>query len=508
MASQPVGPWSKLVSAATLGTARSAPPAQAVWPPGVSPLPAQSPETTLLRAALTSYLWQVAGSRTAPGAKPAGATPPPPERPLVSEAAAWRLARLLTGVNRQLVPEWLALAEKARRVLPAHWLPTALEALTDEERDRFASVLGRQAVWLAGLNPKWMLCPSDAQPSEARWTDGTLEERRAELLRMRMQDPDRGRAWLEQTWPTDSPEARAELARVLLSGLSLKDEEFLERALDDKRKEVRAVAAECLTRLPGSGHAKRNRERLEALIVRAGKHSRRKLSLAIETPASLNPLAVRDGIETKRPSGMQLGERAYWLWQMVARAPPQHWTERFDCEAGPFLDAIEATDYGTELLGAFTAAARVHPHIEWTRALCQRWLAMDGEVHGRNAALAGLVASLAAEHHEELLKQVLRRGGGYDCGLLLALLNAQEIAWSAPATALAMTGLTQVTESQAWILRNVLQSWAPRADLDAASTALAEMRAQLTDDSSWHKNIEGMAEILDFRAAMRKELLE
>ena len=50
---------------------------------------------------------------------------------------------------------------------------------------------------------------------------------------------------------------RASLLAVLAPGLSLDDEEFLETALDDRAGEVREVARQLLSRLPGSAFRRR-----------------------------------------------------------------------------------------------------------------------------------------------------------------------------------------------------------------------------------------------------------
>jgi hypothetical protein len=479
-------------------------------------MPAQSTEKTLLRAALTTYLWELAGSRAAPGARPEKAVAPPPGQALVSEASAWRLAGMFGGTHRELVPEWFALAAQGRRVLPAHWLPTALNALSQEERSRFAAVLGPQALWLAQMNPGWSVRASDVEPSEERWGHGTLKERTAELRALRKQDPDRARAWLEQAWSTEPPEARAELARVLLTGLTARDEGFLERMLDDRRKEVRVAAVECLARLPQSAHARRNEQRLEQLISAepAARSKRsRKLTLRISTPEELDKTALRDGIEAKRagasPAKLPMGERAYWLWQMVAWVPPRCWLQRFGCDVPTFLDAVSATDYGEELLGAFTAAAERSPDIDWIRALCQRWLASSSDVHSglRGTALAALIGALGPGQQEPVLNEVLSAVGAGYLELLHAVLEAPDISWSARNTALAVERVRTEAALPSFLPQTVLASWVVRADVPEASVALADLRARLPDNSSLRRLIELMMQTIDFRAAMRKELL-
>lgn len=498
------GPWSTLVSAATLGAARTTAAEQALWPPGVQPMPAPCPSATLLRAAVTTYLWQVAGARAAPGERPQIDPAPPPGQPLVCEAAAWRLCRILTGRHRDLASEWFALA--AGRVLPAHWLPTVLPALSPQERTRFAAVLGPQALWLARQNPAWSIPVEDAEPSEERWINGTLQERCAELLALRRRDPDRGRAWLEQTWSTDPPGHRAALGQALLEGLSLKDENLLERMLDDRRKEVRLVAVSCLERLPGSQHARRNLQRLDALlVVEQSKRGRRKLRLRLHLPTSLDKSARRDGIDAHDSGLGPVAQRVSWVYHMISRTRLQHWTERFACDVPSFLDAMEDTVHGPDMLAAFTHAARCYCDPDWARALMQRWLTLEGGSDGcRSIGLRDVLIALEPGQREAVLQDLLRRIDAERFHLLQEVLSASELTWSAPSTALVIAALLRTQAPSSW--RSWLGAWALRADVPEASERIQEA-LQGAPGEDLRRRLEEINEVLELRAAMRKELL-
>jgi hypothetical protein len=229
--------WSSIISLATLGTHRAQTSPDKVWPSQDLPLPAGTTERTLLRAAAVSYLSQISGRRIACGSVPAEEPAPTLEDKVISENAAWRLARMLNGEHRNLVPEWFALAARGRWVLPPHWLPVVLDRLQVHERASASPALGQRALWLANRNPEWKASGAAHEPSEERWANGTLAERREDLAAMRAIDPARARTWLEGTWQTDPPDARAAFLETILHapGLSDSDEPFLESALDDKR---------------------------------------------------------------------------------------------------------------------------------------------------------------------------------------------------------------------------------------------------------------------------------
>src|SRR4051794_29637472 len=115
--------WDRLISAATLGTSRAPVALQDVWPHQSVAHEVDSAERAFLRAAAATYLWDLAGKRAGINTRPPLRRPAPPAEPHVDEAAAWRLARMITGEHRDLIPEWLDLAAAQQLTVPLHWLP-------------------------------------------------------------------------------------------------------------------------------------------------------------------------------------------------------------------------------------------------------------------------------------------------------------------------------------------------------------------------------------------------
>src|SRR5262249_12355633 len=139
-------------------------------------------------------------------------------------------------------------------------------------------------------------------------------------------------------------------------------------------------AVECLARLPASAHALRNLERVEPLLTFEpppsglfGKLKKRRL--LVELPATLDKAAVRDGIEASPPASRKIGERTWWLVQMVALVPPSHWAKRFERDARAIIEAVAETEFGNELLAALAEAASRQGDEAWLRALLQHFLA-------------------------------------------------------------------------------------------------------------------------------------
>src|SRR5947207_12071158 len=250
--------WSEVLATALVGTARSGGDAEA-----------------LLDTVAGQALRRRAGMALVPAVplpEPAPVDPAPP----VGPDAAARVDTLLAldSASRDAVPvrdmaarlellaEWLAAA--AGRRLPPELTPALLDAArrNRELRPLVAEVAGPLAGWLAAQRPEWSFAATGApEPSTVDaadvWELGSIRGRVGYLRRLRRRDPARGRGRLAAAWDAETPDDRAALLGALEAGLGPDDEALLERVLDDRRQVVRAVAADLLARLPGSGYARR-----------------------------------------------------------------------------------------------------------------------------------------------------------------------------------------------------------------------------------------------------------
>ncbi|PWS44049.1 hypothetical protein DKT74_13390, partial [Streptomyces sp. ZEA17I] len=149
-------------------------------------------------------------------------------------------------------------------------------------------------LWLAALNPEWKFAlrgsaagaptPDTGDPEAVRrlWEEGLFAERVALLDAVRAQDPAAALALLTTTWSTERAEDRLMFLDALRAGLGAGDEEFLEQALTDRSRNVRATAAELLSALPSSAFAGRMAARAASCVHpdRTGAG----LSIAVEAP--------------------------------------------------------------------------------------------------------------------------------------------------------------------------------------------------------------------------------
>jgi hypothetical protein len=356
--------WDELVSTALVGTERRQLPGGA---DGWS-RPAGDPEATLLDRAAIEVARRRAG-RTAGRAEPL-----PPARdehlPRVGRAAAQRLARMLGGDHATLLPEWLdAVAARGLRA-PEHLLPDLLQRGRSERsaRPAIAAVAGARGTWLARLNPEWayLLAEAGDQPLDRGvWELGGSAERRGWLASLRARDPDTARQALAATWPSEALPDRLAFLWSLQEGLSPADEPFLEAALDDRRREVRLAAADLLGRLPGSALSRRMARRALACLRR---QRLPRDELVVEPLTECDREMERDGVQRRPPGGT--GERAWWLIQLVARAPLDTWIGWLG-ETPAEVVGLACHDWGPVVQEGWVRAAIAQRDPRWAAALAE-----------------------------------------------------------------------------------------------------------------------------------------
>ncbi|MEU3104272.1 DUF5691 domain-containing protein [Streptomyces griseoflavus] len=379
------GDWEELVTTAVLGTDRRA-------PAGVGP--GRQAAAVLLDAAAAATVRRRAGLRPAPAAERPGSAPED-RRPALPPAAARRLAMLLadrpgaSGTGRrgtapdlmELLPQWLAVANARGFAPPPALLPALLDAARGRTDLRPSALrfAGPRALWLARLNPDWRFAlrsaPGGGTSVPARhdtegirrlWQEGLFAERVAVLGALRSREPAAARDLLASTWATERAEDRLMFLDSLRTGLGPDDEPFLEQALADRSRNVRATAAELLSALPGSALARRMAVRAGACV--AVDRTRDTPVIVVEAPHECDAHMERDGVVAKAPAGR--GERSWWFGQLAESAPLGSWSRRLGGRTPREIVALPvADDWRSELHAAWCRAAVRQRDPAWSRAL-------------------------------------------------------------------------------------------------------------------------------------------
>ncbi|MFD1661588.1 DUF5691 domain-containing protein [Streptomyces caeni] len=525
-------PWEELVTVALLGTDRRTPP----WLPTGRKAP-----TALLDLAAVETVRRRAGLNPAPaGPRPAPAAADP--RPPLPPAATRRLAMLLSdrpgtggGGRRgtapdlmELLPQWLSLANELGFAAPPHMLPALLDAARGRTDLRPAALAfaGPRALWLARLNPDWRFAlrsvpgggselpfPEETDRVQRLWQEGLFAERVALLAALRSRQPALARALLATTWTTERAEDRLMFLDSLRTGLEAADESFLEEALSDRSRNVRATAAELLSALPDSALAGRMATRAAACV--AVDRTQGEPTIVVEAPHECDPDMERDGVVPKPPAGR--GERSWWLGQLVEAAPLGSWTARLGGRTPEEIVALPvADDWQGELHAAWCRAAVRQGDPRWARALLGPPSAPEAGGPGAVslAERAKLLSTLGPEERAEWVAGFIATHGLSEA---FQLLGVCAVPWSAALGRSVVDALDIARDagSYPWSFSGVM-GLAERC-LDPAEASRLEALTAIPDETEdtspgaggyWAEAFQRLTTTLRLRATMQEELRE
>ena len=259
--------------------------------------------------------------------------------------------------------------------LPVHVLPLALDLgrRSLALRSALLPILGNRGLWLAAQRDDWRYAAGvgTESPGEAIWTDGSIEQRRAFLARERAGNPQAARERLTQALAELSAKERADLVTVLANELTLDDEPLLDALRADRSKEVRVEALRLLLRLPEAAHPQRAMARMAALIQKERVMLRQRW--VVEAPAAMGDDWTVDNLDAPRPQHESLGDRAWWLYQLVRQVPLSWWTEHTGMDAGELLKWAQGTDWHEALVRAWRDVLMVTSDPAWCEAFLSQW---------------------------------------------------------------------------------------------------------------------------------------
>lgn len=544
--------WEELVTSALLGTDRRAPKGlgttagtggRALGGADASSAGAESTgegrARALLDAAALHTVRRRAGLRPGPAATPPEPAPDDPRGPL-PEAARRRLDQLLAGraapspaAGRrgaapdlaELLPQWLALANDLGYKASPATLPALLDAARarTDLRPQALRLAGPRGLWLARLNPEWRFAlrgtgaagrlpdPEDTEAVGVLWDEGLFAERVALLAAVRTGDPAAGLALLASTWSTERAEDRLMFLDSLRTGLSDADEEFLEAALADRSRNVRATAAELLSALPASALAGRMAGRAATCV--GLDRTAASPTISVEAPHECDAAMQRDGLVPTPPAGR--GERSWWLGQLVEAAPLSSWPARFGDRVPEEIVALPvADDWQGELHAAWCRAAVRQRDAAWSRALLGAPATPPATGPGTSslAERAQLLATLPADERARWVASFVAAHGLSEA---FQLLGVCAVPWAEPLGAAVIDALDIARDagSYPWSFSGVMglaeRCLAPEAarQLDSL-TALPDEGQDASPGAGgyWSEAFQRLVSTLRLRAAMRAEL--
>ncbi|MEU1871863.1 MULTISPECIES: DUF5691 domain-containing protein [unclassified Streptomyces] len=524
------GVWEELVTAALLGTDRRT-------PPGVERGPGAA--AALLDAAAAETVRRRAGLRPARAARRPDPAPEDP-RPPLPEAATRRLTMLLTDRPgtagggrrgsapdlRELLPQWLATVNARGFAAPPQVLPALLDAARGRTDLRPAALkfAGPRALWLARLNPDWRFAlratpgggsapPGADAAGRARrlWDEGLFAERVALLASLRARDPAGARELLASTWATERAEDRLMFLDSLRTGLEAADEPFLEQALADRSRNVRATAAELLSALPHSALAARMAARAATCV--SLDRTLAPPAITVEAPHECDTGMERDGVVAKPPAGR--GERSWWFGQLVEATPLATWPARLGGRTAEEIVALPVSDgWQSELHAAWCRAAVRQRDGIWARALLGAPTAPEAGGPGAVslAERAKLLGTLGPGERAEWVAGFIATHGLSEAFQLLGMCG---VPWATPLGRAVVDALNIARDagSYPWSFSGVM-GLAERC-LDPAEAGRLDGLLAIPDESEdaspgagwyWAEAFQRLVTTLRLRAAMTEEL--
>lgn len=546
----PTPALAELVSVALLGTARRSADGVQLDAAVATAVPqhAGEPATRLLHTAALQDLYLRGGQLARTASKPAPAVDDP--RPLLPRPAADRLSRLLADKS-PFLPEWFAAAAPFDFRLPDVLCVQALSAASDSAmRAPLLRLTGRRGRWLAARNPAWTKlvdefpgatstsrteAPGENRPlthtaddgSEAVthldssadtgtdagvaqdvWLFGTSGERKDWFARTRRADPSAALAVLTAAWPKESGPVKAELLALLADGLSSADEALLERALDDRRGDVRRTATTLLNQLPDAAFG----QRMAALVaswIRVADDG----TVDVTVPAELDAQARRDGITDATDQA-----KLRWdtpdstittLHQAIAATPLTAWgtivRATGEDTAATALTLTLPPRYAKAIVDGWVDATLAQHDTGWARALFAHATPTEQAVLRRRELFTLLDAADRIEHVLDLDAHQLNE--------LHAILPGLDHPWPEPVATHVLRLLGERARTTARQPHASAGVYTDRALLTAASVHLpVELATRITaladttEDPAWQQAFHRLAHDLTDRATMLEEL--
>lgn len=333
-------------------------------------IPAGQSERAFLLAAGARAIYLQAGQRATEAAEPM--SPAAAETLAVcSEPVSHLIQDLLLAANTPLLPEALQRLRNAQLRLPHQILPTCIiyGSQNKEHRADLIAVLGERGHWLSQFNAGWHwvsdalsetngVLPTDA---ETIWQEGRIEQRREILQRLRAQDPEKARTWLESVWQGEKAETRVAFLLCLQVGLSDADQAFIEQALDDRSEGVRQAAVSLIHLMPASPQMQKMVMLISEMLGYRKFSPQQELSITLPQAATLEWKSAIAISKLKQDDH----DAKYWLYHGLAHISPQHWEKYFSSTPEKLIAALKNTPYGPEILTNIMQAATLHGTLSW-----------------------------------------------------------------------------------------------------------------------------------------------
>lgn len=427
------------------------------------------------------------------------------ELPYISPIAAGHL-KVLFDRQEDLLPEWLSVAQSCNKIVSEDSIISLLRLgeKISAYHPKIVSLIGKKGRWLAQFNPVWAFVHGSNKLSEQNipeleqaWELGDSETRTYALSNIRTIDPLFALELLSSTWKVDSGEDRRRFLYTFHTNLSMEDEDFIEsHALEDKRKEVRQLAQELLSKLPNSRWSKRVRRRaLECLDFVP--------TFKATPPLDCDKDMQRDGVVFKS-GDTRLGEKAWWLSQVIGQANPRDILAEYNLDEQQLISAFSSSEWKLALRTGLESAIIKYRDIAFAKVLLTTPGAAEHEtalfVHLDNEAKQDVVAYMAERDGFILIKQ---NGAQWD-STSQKFLSVMRFPWSKTFSKCVLRCVrTHMTQKNNYLfMETIMRHIGTYMDTDV----WAEVKESWASSAKYDPSLETMMWILSFRQEMKDAL--
>lgn len=427
-----------------------------------------------------------------------------------SAQSARCLQEILEGKYSEALSEWIHLLLQARQVLPREALPALFQRCLNEEGlwENIQPAIGNRGQWLLQQNPLWQVL-AEMPADVAAWGTSTGSQRQLLLRSIRKQDPALGLPLLQSTWDNEDPAQKAALLAELSKGLSQADEVFLEKCLQERRKETRQMAAELLACIPGSALVKRYLSYLQTcILVENGK-------IVLQLPTEAPETWRNDGVEISGKAPYSATQRSAWLFQLVRRLPPVYWQQHWGLEPPQTITLFAQQDREESWIQALIDASLLHQDLPWQEALAQWWLEQPASQSWQTAQGRHLLQELPASVVQRLLPPFLQKQSHLleDDQVATYILSANTHAWEETLSMAVVQPFKRYLQAgdnpfwNIWHYARLLKAVAYRCP----PALFPQLNNGWNVDSPlwgrWQAEVERMLAIVQFRARMHKSFI-
>ncbi|MEP6748966.1 MAG: DUF5691 domain-containing protein [Bacteroidota bacterium] len=352
--------WNQIIHTALLGTDKKQlvpaelGPVLSAIAEEVAPQPA-SKEEQFLQIASLAFNYRLAGVTVLQKKEFTISTAVVEEKEYCSAAATRVLKDILLEESLPLLKFWLQACQYKKRLVTPDLLPVILK--TGAAQKALQQVIidcgGKRAEWLSQFNTDWKF--SSGISREELWQTGTPEQRRVILQQLRKEDPAMALEWIQQTWPQEDANTKADFIKILLISLSENDITFLERLSNEKSKKVKDEALALLKKIPTSSIVQQYWNIIkQSLLVKKEKALLgmvNKTVLQVGHPSSIDETIFKTGIE-KLSNNKEFTDEDYIAYQLMQNIPLSFYEAQWQLKPEEIIDLFQKNSASKRFLPA------------------------------------------------------------------------------------------------------------------------------------------------------------